>query len=158
MVLVHLRLEWNAYLFLNSDIVNFAWKIDKEGEREGEGAESIVLSIFVLWRCFNRRWVRGCRWGRKSYLGPAEFSSFSSQDLSWRNKLWFILACCIEWIFQYILFLWAIFLDFLPSKIYKHFVLPLPSITFTTNSQADNHFYKHIYLFQILYSMRSVFY
>ena len=48
MVLVHLRLEWNAYLFLNSDIVNFAWKIDKEGEREGEGAESIVLSIFVL--------------------------------------------------------------------------------------------------------------
>ena len=48
MVLVNLLLEWNAYLFLSSDIVNFVWKIDKEGEREGEEAESIFLSIFVL--------------------------------------------------------------------------------------------------------------
>ena len=40
--------------------------------------------------------------------------------------------------------------DFLPLEIHKHLVLPLPSITFTAKSQADNHFYKYIYLFQIL--------
>ena len=41
----------------------------------------------------------------------------------------------------YILFLWAIIVsDFLPLEIYKNLVFPLSSITFTTNSQADNHF------------------
>ena len=29
--------------------------------------------------------------------------------------------------------------------------------TFTVNSHADNHFYKYIYLFQILYSLKSDF-
>ena len=51
-VLVNLLLQWNTYLLSNSDIVNFVWKTD-------EGGESIVLLIFVLWYCFNRRWVRG---------------------------------------------------------------------------------------------------
>ena len=35
--------------------------------------------------------------------------------------------------------------------------IPLSTITFTVNSHADNHFYKYIYLFQILYSMKSFF-
>ena len=50
-------LEWNTYLNFNSDIVNFVWKTN---EGEGRGAESIVLSIFVLWSCFTCQWERGC--------------------------------------------------------------------------------------------------
>ena len=48
-----LLLRWNTYLLFNFDIVNFVQKTDEVE------AESIVLLIFVLWRCFNRRWVRG---------------------------------------------------------------------------------------------------
>ena len=77
MVLVHLPLEWNTCLLFNSDIVNVVWKAVEKGR---EGAESIILLIFVLWHCFNRRWI--VRWGRKSYLGPAEIASFPSRDLS----------------------------------------------------------------------------
>ena len=33
----------------------------------------------------------------------------------------------------------------------------MSTITFTVNSDADNLFYKYIYLFQILYSVKSVF-
>ena len=58
-VRVQLPLGWNTYLLFNFDIVNFAWKID-----EGE-AESIVLLFFVLWWCFNRRWMRGGGVGQK---------------------------------------------------------------------------------------------
>ena len=81
--------------------------------------------------------------------------SFSSRDLYRRNKhdsFWLVVSTG----YFYILFLWAIVVsDFLPLEIHKHLVLPLSSITFTANSQADNHFYKYIYLFQILYSMKS---
>ena len=56
----------------------------------------------------------------------------------------------------YILFLWAIVVsDFPPLENHKYLDLPLSSITFTANSQADNHFNKYIYLFllfQVLYS------
>ena len=97
-------------------------------------------------------------WGRKFYLGPAEIWSFSRQDLSRPNKhasFWLVVSTR----YFYILFLWAIVAsDFLPLKIHKHLVLPLTSITFTANNQADNHVYKYIYLFQTLYSMKSVFY
>ena len=58
----------------------------------------------------------------------------------------------------YILFLWAIaILDFRPLEIYKNLGLPLSPMTFTVNSHTDNHSYKYIYLFQILYSMKLVF-
>ena len=58
-----------------------------------------------------------------------------------------------------LLFLWAIAVsDFLPFEIYKNLGPPLSGITFTVSSYADNHFYKYIYLFQILYSMKSVFF
>ena len=78
-------------------------------------------------------------WGRKSYLGLAEISSFSSRDLSRRNKhdsLWLVVSTG----YFYILFLWVIVVfDFPPLEIHKYLVLLLSSITFTSNSQADNH-------------------
>ena len=55
---VQLPLGWNTYLLFNSDITNFVWKTDEE-------AESIVLLSFVLWWCFNRRWMRGGGVGQK---------------------------------------------------------------------------------------------
>ena len=85
-------------------------------------------------------------WGGKSYLGPAEIVSFSSWNLSWYNKhdsFWLILTG-----YFYFLFLWVIVVsDFLHLEIYKNLVLPLSNITFTANNQADNYFYKYIYLF-----------
>ena len=60
-VLVHLQLEWNTYLLFNSNIVNFVWKTD-EGEVRGR---KHFLKIFVPWRSFNHRWVRGCGLGQK---------------------------------------------------------------------------------------------
>ena len=81
-------------------------------------------------------------WGRKSYLGPAEITSFSSLNLSSRNKhdsFWLVVSTG----YFYVSFLWAIVVsDFLPLEIYKLLVLPLSSITFTANSQADNYFYN----------------
>ena len=49
------------------------------------------------------------------------------------------------------------FAKFTGKHLY-HLVIPLSSITFTANSHADNHFYKYIYLLQILYSMKLNFY
>ena len=50
-VQVQLPLGWNTYMLFNTDIVNFAWKTDE--------VESIVLVIFVLWRCLNCQLMRG---------------------------------------------------------------------------------------------------
>ena len=79
MVRVQLTLRWNTYLLFNSDIVNSVWKADEVE------AEDIVLLIFVLWRCFNRRWMRDGGVGQK-VLWPAEMASFSSRDFSRSNK------------------------------------------------------------------------
>ena len=93
--------------------------------------------------------------GRKSYLRPAEISYFSMLDLSRGNKR-DSFCLVVSTGFFYILFLWAIvFSDFPPLEIHRSLVLPLSSITFTANNQADNHCYKYIYLFllfQVLYS------
>ena len=40
-------------------------------------------------------------------------------------------------------------------EIYKDLGPLLSSITVAVNTRADNHFYKYIYLFQILHSMKS---
>ena len=57
-----------------------------------------------------------------------------------------------------VLFSWAIpVLDFHPLEIYKNLGLLFSTITFTVNSHTDSHFYKYIYLFQILCSINSVF-
>ena len=66
----------------------------------------------------------------------------------------------------YVLFLWTIAVsDFCLLEIYKNLGIPLSTIiftiyfhAFTVNSNADNDFYKYIYLFQILYSLKSVFF
>ena len=50
-----------------------------------------------------------------------------------------------------------LFQIFVPWKFNKNLCPPLSAITFTVESHADNHFYKYIYLFQILCSMKSVF-
>ena len=95
--------------------------------------------------------------GRKSYLGPAEIASFSSRNFSGSNKH-VTFSHVVSTGYFYVLFLWTIAVsDFRSLEIYKNWSRPLSTITFTVNSHADNYFYKYIYLFQILYSMKSVF-
>ena len=68
-----------------------------------------------------------------------------------------------------VLFLWAtVVSDFRSLEIYKNLGLSLSTITFTVNSHTDNHFYKYLFvsnvilysinLSQILYSVKSVFF
>ena len=102
---------------------------------------------------FGGAWIVGGKlvvgWGRKSYLGLAEITSFSSRDFSRRNKhdtFWHVLSTG----YFYILFLSTIAVsDFRPLEIYKTLGLPLSTITFTVNSQADNHFYKYLFVSNI---------
>ena len=95
-------------------------------------AESIVLLIFAIWRCLNHRWMRGGGVRQKYDCTTGYF---------------------------YVLFLWTIDVsDFRPLEIYKNLDLSLSLITFTIKTHADNHFYKYIYLFQILYSVKSAFF
>ena len=130
-------------------ILIFFSSVEKTNERE---AESIVLLIFALWRCFNRRLVMGGAVWQKVLYRAAEIASFSCRDLSRSNKhetFWHVVST--EYL--YVLLLWAIAItDF-----------PLSAISFTVNSHTNNHFYKHIcfkYLCnfpEILYSMKSLF-
>ena len=97
-------------------------------------------------------------WGIKSYLGPAGILSSSCRDFSRSNKhdtFWHVV-----WTgYFYVLFLWAIAVpDFCPLEIYKNLGLPLSSITFKVNSHAGNQYYKYIYLFQTLWSMKWAFF
>ena len=129
------------------------WKANEGGGRE---AESIALLIFVLWHCFTCRWVRGCGLGQK-VLFRASWNIIFFQPGFKRNKD-DSFRLVVSTGYFYILFLWAIVVsDFLPLEIHKHLVLPLSSITFTANSQADNHFYKYIYLFQY-YTVWNLFF
>ena len=127
---VQLLLGWNIYLIFNTDIVNLVWKID-----EGE-AESIILLIFVLWRCLNRRWSWNC------IFFQSGFSRSNKHDTFWQ---------AVSTGYFYVLFLWVIAVsDFLSLEINENVGLLLSVITFTINSHANNHFYKYNYLFQIL--------
>ena len=123
------------------------------GEGGGRKALLCYFSFFGVALLIGGWGVVG--WGRKYYLVPDEISSFSSLDLSQRNKhdsFWFVI---LTGYFQ-ILFLWAIVVsDFLPLEIHKHLVLPLSSVTFTANSQVDKHFFKYIYLFLLFQGLYS---
>ena len=133
--------------------MNFVWKAN-EGEAKG-----IVLLIFALWQYFTCWWVRASGVLQKVLLRASWNlnTSYSRQDFSQCNKHYTFWHVAWPGYF-YILFLWAIaYSDFWPLEIHKNLGLPLPSITFPVISLADNHFYKHIYSFQILYSMKSVF-
>ena len=96
------------------------------------------------------------RWSRKSYSRPAEIAPFSRRDVSRSNKhdtFWHAVSTG----YFYVLFLWPIVVsDFRPLETYKNLGLPLSTIAFIV-SHADNHFYKYMYLFQIICSMQSVF-
>ena len=59
----------------------------------------------------------------------------------------------------YVLFLWASAIsDFRPLEIYENVRFLVSTSAFIVNDHAENHFCKYIYLFQILYSMKSVFF
>ena len=45
-----ITVRMDTYVLFSNDIVNFAYETDE--------AESIVLSIFVLWRCLNLWWMK----------------------------------------------------------------------------------------------------
>ena len=68
-------------------------------------------------------------WGQKSYLGPAEIASFSSQDYSWSCKhdtSWHVVLTGNF----YVLYLWALAVsDICPVEILKNFGLSLSTIT-----------------------------
>ena len=138
----------------------------------------ICFSILVLWLCVKNQLGRGRKHcfvdfcsltvlessvdvgagvGQKSYFGTAEIASFSSQDFRWSNRhntFWHVVSTG----YFYVLFLWIIAVsNFRPLEIYENLSLPLSTITFAVNSHADNHFCKHIYLLQILFSTKSVF-
>ena len=51
----------------------------------GRGSESIILLIFFFGVALLVSGWEVVDWGRKSYLGPAEISSFSRRDLCQRN-------------------------------------------------------------------------
>ena len=118
--------------------VNFVWKTD-----EGE-AESIVLLIFVLWWCLNRRWMGGGGVEQKVSFRASSNRIFFQREFLPKHKhdtFWNVVLTG----YFYVLFLWIIVVsDFCP-------------IDFTVNSHADSHFYKYIYLFQISYSVESIF-
>ena len=129
--------------------------------RWGE-VESIVLVIFVFWQCCGGEGllIGGwgvARWGKKSYLGPAEITSFSSRNFS-RSSITYsgmLYQLDISTCYCYDPLL---FLIFVPWKFIKTEALPsLLSLLQSTASHADSHFYKWIYLFQIFYSMKSMF-
>ena len=119
-------------------------------------------ALFCLCLFFGGPWIVAgwcvVKWSRNSYLGPAEMTSISSRDISRRNRhdtLWHVVSTG----YFYVLFLWAICVsDFRLLEICESLGLPLSIITFTVNSDGDNHFYKYIYLFQISNSAKSVFY
>ena len=108
---------------LNYHILNFVWKTD-----EGE-AESIVLVIFVLWWCFNCRWVKGW-WGEaeslikdqlKSHLFPtgilAKTISMTHSDMYQLDMPTFYFYESLK--FQ-IFVPWK-FIKLKPSLVYYHF-------------------------------------
>ena len=127
-----ISVRWNTYLLFNSCFVNFVWKTNEVE------VKSIVL--FFGGALIIDGWgVVG--WGRKSYF--RDFGRSNKHGTLWHSDN---------------LFLWGITLpDFCHLEIYKNLGLPLSTISFTVNSHADNHFYKYVYFFQILYSMKQFF-
>ena len=88
--------------------------------------------------------------GQKVLFRASWNLNFFSRDLTGHNKHDSFWVVALTEYF-YILLLWTIVIsDCLPLEIHKHLPLPFPSIIFTANRQADNHFYKYIYLFLLL--------
>ena len=85
-VRVQLPLGWNTCLFFNSHIVNFV-------QESNEGEAGKILLIFVLWGCFNCRWVKveaeSLIWGLlKSHLSvPIFFSKIRWAESRSKNEV-----------------------------------------------------------------------
>ena len=98
-------------------------------------------------------------WNWEKCLTQEQLKShpFLGLDFSRSNKhgiFWHVVSSG----YVYVLFSEAIAVsDFRSLEIYKNLDFPRFSFTFTVNSHADNHFYKYIYLFQILYRMKLIF-
>ena len=70
-----------------------------------KGAQNIVLLIFVLRRCFNRWWVRGCGVGQKVLFRACWYRIFFQPGFKRTQYAWCILACFIDWIFLRFIFM-----------------------------------------------------
>ena len=127
-------------------IVNFVWKSDERGV-------GVQKALFVLLILFFG--------GAKSYSGPAEITSFSSRDFSetinmTHSDMFYRLNISTFHFYEPLLFQIFVPWKFIKPSLYKN-CLPLSAIAFTVNSHADNHFYKYLYLFHVLYGMKLVF-
>ena len=71
----------------------------------GRGAESIVSLIFLLWRCFNSRWVRSCGLGQRVLFTASWNIIFFQPGFNPMQQAWLILACCINWMFLHFIFI-----------------------------------------------------
>ena len=121
----------------------------------GKGGGREHCLIFVLWRYFTYRWVRGCGLGQKVLFMASWSLTFFQPGFNRTQSAWFIMACCIDWIFLHFIFLSHCCFRLSPLEIHKHLALPLSNIIFTANWQADNHFYNYIHLFLLFQVLHS---
>ena len=102
----------------------------------------IDLLIFVLW------WSGRVR-QNDLFRSRWDFSRSNKHDTFWR---------VVPTGYFYVLFVSTIAAsDLHPLEIYKNLKYILVYFNFWVSSHADNHFCKSIYLFQILYIMKSAF-
>ena len=99
-----LTLGRNTYLLFNSDIVNFVWKTNEEEEK------SVVSLIFVLWRCFYRRWIKGGGVVQKVLFRASWNGIFFQPEISMKiltvsGTVCILLTCFIDWIFLRFVFM-----------------------------------------------------
>ena len=94
--------------------------------------------------------MKGDEVGQKVILRVSRgFSQSNKHDAFWH---------VVSTGYFYVSFLWAIVVsDFCHLEIYTNISLSLSTILFTVNRYADNHFYRYIYLFPILWSNEYVF-
>ena len=97
-----------------------------------EGRKHCFVNFF-LWWCFNLWWMGVVGWDRKSYLGPAEMTSFSSRDFCRSNKH---DKCCIDWIFLRFIFMNHCRFRFTFLEVYKN--LGFPSSNYHFYSQQPH--------------------
>ena len=123
----------------------------------GVGIKHCFFVNLFPWQCFNCRWMRGSWVGQKVLfrsswsciffqLGLVEAVTMTHCDMLYRLDI-------STFYFHEPL----PFQIFNPWKFIKTSGLSPSIVTFTVNSHVGNHFFGYIYLFQILYSMKSVF-
>ena len=117
------------------------------------------MSIIVLWRCFNRRWVRSGGVRQKVLFRASLNCTFSFVGILAEaiNKTHSGMLYRLE-ISTFYFYETLLFQIFVLWRFIKTCTFPC-IITFTVNSHADNHFYKYIYLFILFIKIHAkVFY